>query len=99
MKQFWTNDRRCSARTVEKIFSGTRMDFPRALAAAIFICAPSVRLAKIGTFFRCMTNYLIRMDIDILVIATYAAPKSRNSMLYEVFLDAIDAIMMFVSSV
>ena len=74
------------------------MDFPRALIAAIFICAPSVRPAKIGTFFSCMTNCLIRMDIDIPVGVTYAAPRWIDARLLnkEVFSDAINAIMMFV---
>ena len=96
MKQFWTNGRRCSARTVEKISSGARMDFPRVLTAAISICAPSVRPAKIGTSSRCTTNCPIRMDIDFLVGVTYAAPKSRDLRLNEVFSDAISATMMFV---
>lgn len=77
------------------------MDFPHALTAAISICAPSVLPAKIGTSFRCPTNCPISMDIDTHVGVTYAAPRSIDARLLnkEVFSDAINAIMMFASSV
>ena len=75
------------------------MDFPHVLTVAIFICAPSVRPAKKGTSFRCLTNCLISLDIDFLIDVTYAELVSIDSKLNEGISGAIYATMTFVSSV